>query len=652
MLSAVFGRYWFICLVLALHFPLTKGFSAPAFAAQPGPPSDSKISIHLIGNYTAGAQKIVQARPRVLKILDTHSSMLQAAREYKQLVPDGIVVLRIYTPVYYPVTDNPVTAANNYWNQWLRPRLDSLSASDRALIDYLEGPNEGDNTPTWVTLADTEWYNTFWMTLAPLMANAGFKPNAYSISVGNPPGSPQEIYQRLDRIAPSLKLIKSLGGSWGYHSYTIQYTTNPGIEYWYSLRYRMFYNYFAQAHPELVDLPIILTEGGVDGQVSPLGAGWKGGGDAAKYINWLQWFDTEIRKDPQVVGVTLFQSGDFGMWLSFEVEPISDWLAQHLKSSVSVPFLTVEPAATSATGVTGLNAASQTIKVRNTGAGNMAYNITSNAGWIQVEPSAGVVSAGGEHNVTLKFKSSSLPVGTYNGQITVTAPGATGSPQNIAVQLIVKAGTTFGQPTINQIKRAVDTNPILIRNKVVTTDIAGTGSYYIQEANRSAGILLQSPSVALAAGDLVDVLGTMSTRYVNGIAVERQIIAYEPNGVQKVGKVELPPAFGMNLETVGGGALNHLTPGVPGGVGLHNIGLLVRTTGWVRSASGGVAVLGLTPTGASEPTVHVSYPQGVNIPVGKMVQVRGVTTGYVPSGGILPHRHIYVRTPLDVQVLN
>lgn len=640
---------WRLALGVLVFF--IAGFHSGSVAAQPGPASDSKISIHLIGNYTQGARSIVQARPRVLKILDTHSSMLQAAREYKQLVPDGIVVLRIYTPVYYPVTDNPVTAANHYWNHWLKPRVDSLSASDRALIDYLEGPNEGDNTPTWATLVDTEWYNTFWMTLAPLMANAGFKPNAYSISVGNPPGSPQEIYQRLDRIAPSLKLIKSLGGSWGYHSYTIQYTTDPGVEFWYSLRYRMYYNYFAQHHPELVDLPIILTEGGVDGQVSPQGAGWKGGGDAAKFINWLQWFDTEMRKDPQVLGLTIFQSGDFGMWLSFEVEPIAGWIAQHLQNSTSTPFLSVEPATISATGVTGLDAASQTIKVRNTGAGDMVYTLTSDVAWMQAEPSAGV-NPGGEHNVTLKFNSASLPVGTYNGQITVTAPGANSSPQNIAVQLVVKAGTTFGQPTINQIKRAIDTNPILVRNKVVTADIAGSGAYYIQEANRSAGIRLQSPSIALATGDLVDVLGTMSTRYVNGIAVERQIIAYEPNGVQKAGKVELPPAYGMNLETIGGGALNQFTPGVSGGIGLHNIGLLVRTTGWVRSVSGGVAVLGLKPTGSESPNVYVSFPQGTNIPVGKMVQVTGVTTGFVPSGGILPERHIYVRTPSDVVVLN
>src|SRR5678816_4794126 len=59
-------------LALALH----------AFAA-PGPPSQSKISVHLLGSYSAGAGQIIQARPRVIKILGTDSGMMQAARDFK-----------------------------------------------------------------------------------------------------------------------------------------------------------------------------------------------------------------------------------------------------------------------------------------------------------------------------------------------------------------------------------------------------------------------------------------------------------------------------------------------------------------------------------------------------------------------------------------
>ncbi len=295
-------------------------------------PSLSKLSIHLILNYTPGAQQIVQAHPRVLKILDTHTSMIQAMREYKQTTPGGMVVLRIYTPKRYTLQDNPYTAADDFWNNVLWPPISRLSAADRALIDYVEGPNEADSTPTWNSAAETAWYNAFWLKLAPHISNAGFRPCAYSISVGNPPGSIDEIHQTLDRIVPSLRLIKTLGGAWSYHPYTILYTKDPQIEIWYSLRYRQYYSYFRQKYPDLADLPLIFTEGGVDGQSSPQGAGWKGGGDAAKFQDWLAWWDNEIRKDSYVLGATLFQSGDTAGWNSFDIEPIAGWLASHLSS--------------------------------------------------------------------------------------------------------------------------------------------------------------------------------------------------------------------------------------------------------------------------------------------------------------------------------
>lgn len=41
------------------------------------------------------------------------------------------------------------------------------------------------------------------------------------------------------------------------------------------------------------------------------------------------------------------------------------------------------------------------------------------------------------------------------------------------------------------------------------------------------------------------------------------------------------PPLAMNNATLGGGALNEYTPGVEGGVGLNNIGLLVRSWGVV-----------------------------------------------------------------------
>ena len=303
----------FVC-ALALHH---AGTAAPA--------SQSKISIHLLISYSTGAAQIIQAHPRVIKILGTDSSMMQAARDFKAATPNGKVICRIYTSRRWSVSENPPAAGTNFWQTVLAPALVNLSAADKALIDYVEGPNEGDSTPTWSSAADTEWYNTFWMHLAPLIANAGFRPLAYSISVGNPPGSLTEIQATLDRVAPSLRLCQSLGGGWSYHSYSLPYGTNLAEEIWYSLRYRQYYSYFASRHPDLVNLPLVLTEGGIDG-AGP----WSTRGDTNKFQNWLAWFDSEIRKDPYCLGLTLFQIGDTGGWGGFNVEPVASWIANHL----------------------------------------------------------------------------------------------------------------------------------------------------------------------------------------------------------------------------------------------------------------------------------------------------------------------------------
>ena len=293
--------------------------------AAPLPPSQSKLSVHVMISYSSGAAQIIQAHPRLIKILDTGNSMLEAMRAFKTSTPEGTVVCRIYTPRRWTISDDPAAAGTNFWQTVLAPNLLSLSASDRAMIDYVEGPNEGDSTPTWGSAAETEWYNTFWMHLAPLIANAGFRPLAYSISVGNPPGSESQVRASLDRIVPSLRLCQSLGGGWSYHSYSLPYSTDLTDEIWYSLRYRQYYSYFASRWPDLVNLPLVLTEGGIDG-AGP----WTTRGDTNKFQNWLTWFDSEIRKDAYCLGVTLFQIGDTGGWNHFNVEAVAPWIANHL----------------------------------------------------------------------------------------------------------------------------------------------------------------------------------------------------------------------------------------------------------------------------------------------------------------------------------
>src|SRR5207302_734731 len=299
--------------------------------------SPGKLSAHLINSYTIGVSNIVAGHPRVLKILDLGSGMLQAVRAYKAGTPNGKIVLRIYTPKSYPITDDPATDATNFWTTVLQPPLNALSASDRALIDYLEGPNEGDSTPTWQSLQAAQWFTTFWTNLSPLIAAAGFKPCIGSIAVGNPPGTPSQIQSNISTFVPALRQAKSLGGAWSYHAYTINYTTDTGVENFYSLRYRQFYGQFTSQYPDLADMPLILTEGGVDQSGTPSTSGWQARGTAADYERWLNWFDRQLGQDAYVLGCTLFEIGNPGGWASFDLEPIGLWMRNYLTTPTSVP---------------------------------------------------------------------------------------------------------------------------------------------------------------------------------------------------------------------------------------------------------------------------------------------------------------------------
>ncbi len=307
--------------------------------------STSKLSAHLISAYTSGSSNIVAGHPRVLKVLGLDSGfpsgMVQAMRDYKAQTPDGKVVVRVYSPRTYSLADDATASAGDFWTNILLKGLNALSSSDRALIDYLEGPNEG-QTPTLgypgsAPSQASQWFNQFWTNLTPRIVAAGFKPCIGSIAVGNPGGSVPQMQSYLAAFVPALRQAKAAGGAWSYHAYTIGYTTDVGTEIYYSLRYRQFYSYFAAAFPDLTAMPLVLSEGGVDATGDPSTSGWQARGSAANYQRWLNWFDQQLQQDPYVLGCTLFENGDPGGWSSFDLEPIAGWLESYLIAPASVP---------------------------------------------------------------------------------------------------------------------------------------------------------------------------------------------------------------------------------------------------------------------------------------------------------------------------
>lgn len=403
--------------LIVVVFLLLFGFWA---AAAPAPASVSKISVHLLSSYSPGAAQIIQAHPRVIKILDTSSGMIQAARDFKASTPDGKVVCRIFTSRRWTTNDNPAVAGTNFWQLVLAPALMNLSAADRALIDYVEGPNEGDSTPTWQSATNTLWFNAFWLHLAPLIANAGFRPLAFSISVGNPPGTISEIHATLDRIVPALRRCRDLGGGWSYHSYSLPYSTNLTDEIWYSVRYRQYYSYFVTQYPDLVNLPLVLTEGGIDG-AGP----WSTRGDTNKFQNWLAWFDSEIRKDAYCLGVTLFQIGNTTDWAGFNVEPVAGWIARHLTANSA----STNPPRLSLALVVNLTTVAVTLsEPANAASAGNRFNYTLRRADNGTQVSVGAATLADGTNVTLRTSGFLQPYTDYVLTVSNIGPSGTSGP--------------------------------------------------------------------------------------------------------------------------------------------------------------------------------------------------------------------------------
>ncbi len=129
--------------------------------------------------------------------------------------------------------------------------------------------------------------------------------------------------------------------------------------------------------------------------------------------------------------------------------------------------------------------------------------------------------------------------------------------------------------TIAAAKALTDTTPVGLISKVVTASFAN--SYYIQEGDRSSGILVLDSGPG--PGAIVTVGGIMGVNAVGERAILEPVTTVEsPANPALVPKGLYVP--GRNL---GGDDFNPLTPGLTLGSGLNNIGLLIQVAGTVES---------------------------------------------------------------------
>lgn len=190
-------------------------------------------------------------------------------------------------------------------------------------------------------------------------------------------------------------------------------------------------------------------------------------------------------------------------------------------SVTAAPTPTIGVSATniSFTGVQGGgNPSAQALTISNTGAGTLNWSITENAPWLT--PSA--LSGTGPGSITFSVNTAGMTAGTYTAPVTISATGATNTPQTVTVNLTLTAPSipaiglaptslTFSAPQGG-------TNPSA---QTVAISNTGTGSLS-WNASSAASWLTVSPASGSGAGSLAvtaNVAALSSGTYTSAITV-------------------------------------------------------------------------------------------------------------------------------------
>ena len=82
------------------------------------------------------------------------------------------------------------------------------------------------------------------------------------------------------------------------------------------------------------------------------------------------------------------------------------------------------------------NPSNQTLEIQNSGAGTLAWSVTDDADWLTLSP-ANATSTGETNQITISVNIAGLSTGDYSATITISAPQASNSPQEVPVSLTI-----------------------------------------------------------------------------------------------------------------------------------------------------------------------------------------------------------------------
>jgi hypothetical protein len=315
--------------------PATATTRPTATPFPPGPPS--KLGIFIGRNEPRIREMLKTQNVAIVKTLEYDPNF---AQEIKQYAPQALLIGRIDLPqVNVNDMNDPKGAAQAFADKLL-----PIATEPRRLaaFDAWESYNE----PVIDNAEQMGRWAAFEAERTRLLAAAGVRSVIGNFSTGTP------ALELWPQFRPAIEAALAAKGYLGLHEYsapTMQWGTgqellNWGVEGsdegWLTLRYRKVYRSYLQ--PNHLELPLLLTELGIDGAVGghpgPKGLGWKdyrgywegelgmAPGGAGNYVQQLAWYDAHLMQDKYVLGAAIFAAAAPPGWESFEildgVEPI------------------------------------------------------------------------------------------------------------------------------------------------------------------------------------------------------------------------------------------------------------------------------------------------------------------------------------------
>jgi hypothetical protein len=193
--------------------------------------------------------------------------------------------------------------------------------------------------------------------------------------------------------------------------------------------------------------------------------------------------------------------------------------------------------------------------------------------------------------------------------------------------------------TVQQAKALPDRTRVALRGCIVTVSNSSVpNAFYVQEPDRQSGIRVEKYDLSIGSGDVLDVVGTISTN----MSGERIINPLSIFKISSGGPV--PKPIGVRISDLGGAVMNEYTRGAGTGVGPNNIGLRVKTFGKIASISARTSTFWIKDANGRQLTVNCYNIYDYK--VGDVVSVTGVVGLYGTS--VNSTLQLYMRGPSDI----